>query len=945
MSEEEDSRAEGEEGSGREAASSGRAARDPDPLSENPALAEKLKGLFRRLDDGPRDGDESGVAPPTLGEFRILREIGSGATATVYEAEQRSLRRRVALKVLAPHLSLSERSVQKFRREAEAGGRQAHPGIVTVFAVGEEHGTHYIAQELVGGGRTLAEDIWKRQREGRLPRGYFRATALLIAEVADALEHAHSCDVIHRDVKPSNILLAEDGRPQVGDFGLARLEDAMALSRSGDVVGTPLYMSPEQATGGRGGIDQRTDVYSLGATLYEALTLERPFFASSAGEILRKILLQEPRDPQRLDPTIPKDLAVICLKAMEKDPRRRYGTMAELAADLRRFHSGEAVLARPIGRLRRCERWVRRHKLPSLAGAATAVAAVALIVLGIQYSVQRGRSERRALARYVPARSALGWDLFGWPANPHVEFRQDPGDPSGHMLAALNRLIRPGAGHLDEVADHLRDCLETCPARGEKHLDADAHYLLGLVTLELARAADPERAAELRAEARRELRRAGSFDVASRETLVLREANPAALLRGELVPKLSELHLDTGHHLVHLHRGIFLFTKLYQGGERNEFLAAIEHLEAARRARPLNATACSILGRVVFFFARSYGFLHLLERAEQLCLESLELPGGDALSLTLATLGQIRLLGGDLEGAAGAFLLALERFPPGEEEDCLAHNALREYGRCLAMNGQLEEARARMLAAERNCQGDPHGQKALAELHLAMDAPLEALSHAQRGVTRRSSSRPHETRIASAILVNVRALLTCGEAPAAWELFGRHMGSAFAAPHSLSRACQLAATAYPAPDAGDRAMQTTVSQIGQYVGSVGIEYEGLASPICYSGQGAVRFWQGNFEYAEQDLERARALRAQWPPHTKERHWLDEACDLYFLAMVRARLSQGESRTETFRREKRAAAEKCFAAAEELLARRGRPAEEADVLDGIRRRALEVLGAR
>ena len=169
------------------------------------------------------------------------------------------------------------------------------------------------------------------------------------------------------------------------------------------------------------------------------------------------------------------------------------------------------------------------------------------------------------------------------------------------------------------------------------------------------------------------------------------------------------------------------------------------------------------------------------------------------------------------------------------------------------------------------------------------------------------------------------------------------MGSAFAAPHSLSRACQLAATAFPAPEAGDRAMRTTVSQIGQYVGSVGIEYDDLASPICYSGQGAVRFWQGNFEYAEQDLERARALRAQWPPHTQERHWMDEACDLYFLAMVRARLSQDPTRTEAFRRGKRAAAEESYAAAEELLARRGRPAEEADVLDGVRQRAREVRG--
>jgi eukaryotic-like serine/threonine-protein kinase len=317
-------------------------------------------------------------ADTVLGDFRILREIGRGGMGLVYEAEQVSLHRAVALKVLPPHLSFSDEAVLKFRREAEAGGRQSHPGIVSVYAVGEENGLHYIAQELVPGSRTLGDRLAELRGLGDLPVGYFRRSAKVLIAVAEALGHAHDSGVIHRDVKPSNILLAGDDSPKLTDFGLARVEDALALSRTGDLVGTPYYMSPEQV-GGRKNIDFRTDVFSLGVTLYEMLTLSLPFEGDTSQEVLRKILSHEPRDPRRLSHRVPRDLAVICLKAMEKRPDSRYATMAELADDLGRYVNGEPILARPAGAVTRVVKRIRRNPATSLAVGALFALLIALL--------------------------------------------------------------------------------------------------------------------------------------------------------------------------------------------------------------------------------------------------------------------------------------------------------------------------------------------------------------------------------------------------------------------------------------------------------------------------------------------------------------------------------------------------------------------------------------
>ncbi len=329
----------------------------------------ELEGNLRKLLDRHRAektqladlGPESGKPPHIIGDFRIIKEIGKGGMGTVYEAEQVSLKRKVALKILPSHLSFSDEAVLKFRREAEAGGRQSHPGIVSIHAVGEHEGVHYIAQELIESGNTIADKLDEIRKSGKQPAGYFREVAKLNVEIADALQHAHDAGVTHRDIKPSNILLTSDGTPKVTDFGLAKVEDALVLSRTGDFAGTPYYMSPEQAMSRRIPIDHRTDIYSLGVTFYEMLTLKRPFEGETSHEVLKKIILIEAIDPRKFKATIPRDLSAICIKAIEKNPDHRYQTMTQLADDLNRFLAGKAVSAKPIGIHQRLIRTVRRH--------------------------------------------------------------------------------------------------------------------------------------------------------------------------------------------------------------------------------------------------------------------------------------------------------------------------------------------------------------------------------------------------------------------------------------------------------------------------------------------------------------------------------------------------------------------------------------------------------
>jgi serine/threonine protein kinase len=293
-----------------------------------------------------------------LGKFELVEQLGSGAFGQVFRAIDVELDRPVAVKVLRGGVSASRDDIDRFLREARSAARLRHPGIVAVHATGQaDDGSPFLVEEFVRGD-TLAAIV----KNGPLEP---RRAAEIVALAADALAYAHAHGIIHRDVKPSNILLDPEGQPHLMDFGLAKREtDEPPETVEGQVLGTPAYMSPEQARGESRRVDGRSDIYSLGVVLYELLTGERPFHGNRR-MLLLQVLEDEPRPPRRLNDRIPRDLETICLKAMAKTPGRRYGTAADLADDLRRFTRGEPVRARPAGWSERIWRWCRRNPVPA----------------------------------------------------------------------------------------------------------------------------------------------------------------------------------------------------------------------------------------------------------------------------------------------------------------------------------------------------------------------------------------------------------------------------------------------------------------------------------------------------------------------------------------------------------------------------------------------------
>jgi serine/threonine protein kinase len=348
-----------------------------------------------------------GEPPPAepLGDFRIVREIGRGGMGVVYEAVQLSLGRQVALKVLPFAAALNARQLQRFKTEAHAAAQLHHSNIVPVYAVGCERGVHYYAMQLIDG-RPLDAVVHELRGEPAGPSGSsptvdfragptarrtgttgaasragrgreaYRAAARIAAQAADALAYAHDAGVVHRDVKPANLLLDAKGNVWVADFGLAQVAADPGLTRTGDVFGTLRYMSPEQAAGRRLDIDHRADIYSLAATLYELLTLEPVFPDDDREALLHRVLRDDPRPPRQIDRAIPVELETIVLKALAKAPEERYATAAELGDDLRRFLDDRPVLARRPSLFDRGRKWLRRH--PAYVGAA-----VLLLLFGV----------------------------------------------------------------------------------------------------------------------------------------------------------------------------------------------------------------------------------------------------------------------------------------------------------------------------------------------------------------------------------------------------------------------------------------------------------------------------------------------------------------------------------------------------------------------------------
>jgi hypothetical protein len=335
-------------------------------IARYPAFAEELAEFFadqqgfQRLAEPIRAA--VALAPPQgeteiryFGDYELLEEIARGGMGVVYLARQVSLNRLVALKMILSGTLASSAAVQRFRNEAEAAANLDHPNIVPIYEVGEHEGQQYFSMGLVDGG-SLADRI---EQSGPLPP---RAAAELVKFLAEAIAFAHERGVIHRDLKPSNVLLDEKGKPKVSDFGLAkRVQKTDGPTMTGDVLGTPAYMPPEQAAGTVDLVGTSADIYSLGAILYTCLTGRPPFQAASPLETLRLVLTDEPVRPSRVKSSVPRDLETICMMCLEKNPRRRYDTATALALDLGRFLAAEPVNARPAGSLRRSIAWLKKR--------------------------------------------------------------------------------------------------------------------------------------------------------------------------------------------------------------------------------------------------------------------------------------------------------------------------------------------------------------------------------------------------------------------------------------------------------------------------------------------------------------------------------------------------------------------------------------------------------
>lgn len=447
-----------------------------------------------------------------VGEFRLLERLGSGAMGEVFLAEQTSLGRHVALKLLREGLADAPAARLRIEREARALARLEHPSVVGVYGFGEERGVRWLAMELVRGG-----SLEERLRGGG-PRPSAAEVVRWCAQLARGLAAVHRAGLLHRDVKPSNVRIAEDGRAVLVDFGLVRAGTASELSLEGEFLGSPAYAAPEQVRGDVD-LDGRADVYSLGATLYRALAGRPPFAGESLEAVLHDVLTREPPPLRSLDRGLPRDLELVCARAMNRSRARRYADADELADDLEAVLALRPVSARPAGVLERALKWVRRNPLAAAAGAVAAAALVGtLLTLAVQARRDRAERVQQAAALVAEARALVA---------SYVDERRTLKDDEQDYLELWNvqELEYLGAAQLDELA-RLEALVETSRARRQ---DA-AHGALD--RLERALRLDPDLQPQVR-RVRAELALERLADAQARNKWALADVFAAELARND----------------------------------------------------------------------------------------------------------------------------------------------------------------------------------------------------------------------------------------------------------------------------------------------------------------------------------------------------------------------------------------------------------------------------
>ena len=441
-----------------------------------------------------------------IGDFIIERQIGAGGMGLVYRSRQVSLNRPVALKLLPPHLRYSASAQSRFQREVEAAARLSHPNIVAVYTSGHDDGSMYYAMELIEG-PSLSEVLDQLRKHpptelqscdkpppkhdlsvaatraiardatplpGKLPtpkidllaklkgRNYFDWVADTLADVAEGLHYAHSMNVIHRDVKPSNLLLSSNGAIHIGDFGLARVAQEPGLTRTGEVMGTPFYMAPEQISAGVGPVDARTDVYSLGVTLYELLTLRTPFTGELREQGGSRRVAEEAVPPKLHSRAARSGLQTSSLRPCGKNAARRYQSARELANDLRYYAAGRPITARPLSPLGRCARWTQRHRTWAATIAGIALLAIATAFFAYRSHVSEARwTDAQFAALFETAQlAALEGDLDR--AAKAIDKADKLGAPARQLLLLRGQLDLQ-AGRFQDACDQLEQARKHMP--------------------------------------------------------------------------------------------------------------------------------------------------------------------------------------------------------------------------------------------------------------------------------------------------------------------------------------------------------------------------------------------------------------------------------------------------------------------------------------------------